>query len=120
MAAQLHDDLHLSGAQESAWRQYTLAMSRGAEAQSRRQATQQLMPTLPTPRRLALLDATMSEDLADFHRQSQAVTAFYDQLSPDQQRIFDRETLPPSDPSSSGNYPAEPNMSRQPLRAPPQ
>jgi hypothetical protein len=34
----------------------------------------------------------MSQDIADFHRQGEAVIAFYNQLTPDQQAIFDRQT----------------------------
>ena len=55
-----------------------------------------MMPNVPAPRRIALMEATMAADLADFRKQGAAVTAFYDQLTPAQQRIFDRETLPPA------------------------
>jgi hypothetical protein len=60
-----------------------------------------LLPQLATPRRLALLDATMTQDLTDFHRQSQAILAFYTRLSLAQQRTFDRETLPPQNQESN-------------------
>jgi hypothetical protein len=90
----LHEELHLTSNQETAWRQYQTAMAGGAQAQARRQATERMLPQLQTPRRLALLDAAMSQDLADFHSYSQAVLAFYDRLTPDQQRTFDRESLP--------------------------
>ncbi len=95
MLARLHDDLRLSADQEGAWSQYAQAMQAAGQAQARHQAAQALMPQEPTPRRLALVDAAMTEDLADFHRQSQAVMAFYDRLTPTQQRTFDRDTLPP-------------------------
>jgi hypothetical protein len=94
MLSRLHDDLRLSAAQEGAWRQYETAMSQAGQAQARHLAAQQLMPQVPTPRRLALIDATMTQDLEDFHRQSQAIAAFYDRLTPTQQRTFDAETLP--------------------------
>ncbi len=94
MMSKLHDDLHLSADQEGAWRQYEAAMSQASQAQARHQAAQQLMPQVPTPRRLALIDATMTQDLEDFHRQSQAVAAFYERLTPPQQRVFDTDTLP--------------------------
>jgi hypothetical protein len=94
---QLHDDLRLTADQEDAWRQYASVAARGVDAQSRHQAAQALLPQLPTPRRLALLDATMTQDLADFHRQSQAVMILYEHLTPDQQRTFDRETQPSDD-----------------------
>lgn len=94
MLSRLHDDLRLSADQEGAWRQYEAAMSQAGQAQARHQAAQQLMPQVPTPRRLALIDATMTQDLEDFHRQSQAIAAFYDRLTPPQQRVFDTDTLP--------------------------
>jgi hypothetical protein len=94
MLNRLHDDLKLTPAQEAMWRQYDEAMLDSAQTQTRHQSTQRLLPQLQTPRRLALIDATMTQDLADFRRHSQATEAFYDSLNPIQQRAFDRETLP--------------------------
>jgi hypothetical protein len=91
---QLHDTLHLTADQESAWRDYKAALASDGQAAARRQATQRLLPQLPTPRRVALIDATMEQDLTDLRRQGNAVTAFYGHLTPDQQAIFDRQTLP--------------------------
>src|SRR5437763_1333631 len=79
--SRLHDELHLSAAQEAAWRTYEAAIGADAQADARRRSAEQLLPTLPTPRRIALIDATMTSDLADFRRQSQAVIAFYNQLT---------------------------------------
>ena len=91
---QLHDALHLTAGQEPAWRDYTAALASDGQAAARRQATQRLLPQLPTPRRVALIDATMEQDLADLRRQGDATTAFYDKLTPDQQKVFDSQTLP--------------------------
>jgi hypothetical protein len=90
----LHDDLHLSDSQEPAWRDYTLAIAPDPQTQARHRATQELLPAVPTPRRIALIEATMAQDAADFRRQGAAVNAFYAKLSPDQQRTFDLDTLP--------------------------
>jgi hypothetical protein len=90
----LHDDLKLSEAQESAWKQYATAIAPDAQAMARRRATQALLPTVPTPRRIALIEAAMAQDALDFKRQGAAVNTFYASLSPDQQRVFDRDTLP--------------------------
>jgi hypothetical protein len=95
MLAKLHDDLRLTAAQASAWSQYVKALDDGGQMQARRQAAEQMLPLIPTPRRLALIDATMSDELADFRRQSAAIEAFYAHLTPDQQRTFDRDTAPP-------------------------
>jgi protein CpxP len=91
---QLHDALHLSADQEQAWRDYQGALAPTTGAQSRRRATQQMLPTLTTPRRIALIQAAMEQDLSDLRRQGDATTAFYGKLTPDQQAVFDRQTLP--------------------------
>ena len=93
-STKLHDDLRLSAGQEGAWQQYLRAIDEGGQMQARRQAAEQMLPQIPTPRRLALMDATMSDELADFRRQRTAVEAFYNRLTPDQQRIFDQDTAP--------------------------
>jgi hypothetical protein len=92
----LHDALHLTASQEAGWRAYVAAVTPTREMQSRQQATEQMLPQLPTPRRLALIQASMAQDAADFQRQGQAINAFYAQLTPEQQRTFDRETIPPA------------------------
>ncbi|HEY4031079.1 MAG TPA: Spy/CpxP family protein refolding chaperone [Caulobacteraceae bacterium] len=101
VSAKLHDDLHLTADQGATWRQYVTAMGDGSQTQAQRQSAQMMLPQLQTPRRLALMEATMTQELADFRRQSQAISAFYASLTPDQQRTFDRDTLPPR--SSTGS-----------------
>lgn len=98
--ARLRQDLHLSGSQEAAWRSYSASVAPNGQAEARRRATMELMPTLPTPRRVALVEAAMAQDAADFKRQAGAVLAFYAQLTPEQQRTFDRDTLPVTDPAA--------------------
>ena len=90
----LHDDLKLSEAQETAWTRYATAIAPDPQAIARRRATQALLPTVPTPRRIALIEAAMAQDVLDFKRQGAAVTAFYASLSPQQQQVFDQDTLP--------------------------
>lgn len=90
----LHADLRLTPDQESAWKQYVQAMNDGGQMRARRLAAEQMLPQLTTPRRLALMDATMTQELADFHRQTAAIDAFYDALTPGQQRTFDHDTAP--------------------------
>jgi hypothetical protein len=90
----LHDDLRLSDSQEQAWKEYTAAIAPDPQTQARHRATQALLPLVPTPRRIALIEATMAEDTRDFERQGAAVKAFYGKLTADQQRTFDRDTLP--------------------------
>ncbi len=90
----LHDALHLTASQEQAWGAYTTAIAQDPQSAARRQATQRLLPQLSTPRRIALIDATMAQDMADFRHQGEAVTTFYNRLTPEQQVTFDRETSP--------------------------
>ncbi len=105
---ELHDALRLSPDQEPAWNDYAAAIAPSPEAIARRQATEQLLPLLPTPRRIALIDATLTRDLADFRRQGAAAKGFYDRLTPDQQMIFDRQTLPAADPDGPAGAPRRP------------
>lgn len=90
----LHDDLKLTDSQDAAWRRYATAIAPDPQALARRRATEALLPTVPTPRRIALIEASMAQDTADFRRQGAAVSAFYATLTPDQQRVFDEDTLP--------------------------
>lgn len=95
----LHDDLQLTDSQEAAWHDYTVAIAPNPETQARHQATSELLPMVPTPRRIALIEATMAQDDLDFRKQGAAVNAFYGKLTPEQQKVFDRDTLPSgSDP----------------------
>jgi hypothetical protein len=90
----LHDDLKLNDSQEAAWHDYAIAIAPDSQQQARHRATTELLPLVPTPRRIALIEATMAQDAVDFRRQSAAVTAFYGKLTPTQQKIFDQDTLP--------------------------
>jgi hypothetical protein len=92
----LHDALNLSPQQDQAWRAYQGAIAQDPQQRARGEQAQMLMPTLPTPRRLALIRAQMQSDMAVFEQNSQAVLAFYAALSPEQQRVFDRETSQPA------------------------
>lgn len=90
----LHDDLRLAPDQEPAWHAYLMAVAPDPQVEARHRAAQELLPMVPTPRRIALIEATMQQDDADFRRQGEAVKAFYGKLSPEQQKVFDRDTLP--------------------------
>jgi hypothetical protein len=92
--ARLHQDLRLTSAQEAAWDAYTKAIAPNPAVEARHRATDELLPSLPTPRRIALIAATMAADESDFRKQGEAVSAFYESLTPQQQKTFDSETLP--------------------------
>lgn len=96
---QLHQALHLTGSQEGAWQLYRNAADAPDKAQSRRRSASGLFRTLDAPRRMDLVEAEMSEELAEVQHQSQVLKAFYTVLSPQQRRVFDQRTLPPAEQS---------------------
>jgi hypothetical protein len=95
--SRLHDALRLSPAQETAWKAYAAALTPDPMMEARRRAAAGMMRSLPTPRRVDLMDAEMEQELTAMRRQGQAVKAFYAQLSPDQQKTFDAMTYQPSE-----------------------
>lgn len=101
----LHDALHLTGAQEDGWRAYVAAISPDPGADARHRETSRMMPTLPTPRRVDLINAEVDADAAQVHRQGAAVKAFYASLTPDQQRTFDRQTAQGASNGGQGGAP---------------
>lgn len=88
----LHDALRLSSDQERAWAAFQASAAPDAQTQAQARQAAALAPTLPTPRRLALVRAQMQADLTAFDRTARAVEAFYATLTPEQQATFDRET----------------------------
>jgi hypothetical protein len=90
----LHDALRLAPAQEPAWSTYKRAIAPNPDVEARHRATDELLPGLTTPRRIALIAATMAADEADFRKQGVAVNAFYLQLTLSQRRTFDDQTVP--------------------------
>jgi hypothetical protein len=88
----LHDALRLSVAQEDAWRLYREAITPDPAERARAREAAAMMPSLPTPRRLALMRAQMQADLAAFNDQARDIETFYAALTPEQQQIFDRQT----------------------------
>jgi hypothetical protein len=92
----LHDALHLTAVQEAAWQRYRRAVAPDPAAQARDRAARQMMANLPTPRRIDLINAEMEANIQTMRHQGEAVKAFYATLTPDQQRVFDSQTLPRS------------------------
>jgi len=91
---ELHAALHLTESQEVNWRAYQQALEQDPVTRARHQSAQMMMAGLPTPRRIDLLDANMQADQEVMHRQGEATKAFYATLTPEQQKVFDRQTLP--------------------------
>lgn len=99
--SELHSALHLTADQEAAWKAYQQGIAPDPTARSRQRATQMLMPNLPTPRRVDLINAQMQADMDAVRREGEAVKTFYEALTPPQQRVFDNETAP-RPPSEDG------------------
>ncbi len=112
--AALHDALRLTPAQEDAWRAYQAAIAPDPAAQARHQAAISMMASLPTPRRVDLIDAEMQQNVQTIRRQGEAVKTFYAALSPSQQKIFDRETLQGASDQRGGNQGEDQPGLRQP------
>lgn len=118
----LHDALHLTAAQEDGWRAYKAAIQPDPSADSRHRSASRMMPSLTTPRRIDLINAEMTADMAFARRQGDAVKAFYASLTPEQQHAFDRQTLQGSgggsQPGGRAPAPSSQGPSQPPLPQP--
>jgi hypothetical protein len=90
----LHAALHITAAQEGAWRDFVAASQPDPQQQARRRAAQQMLPGLTAPQRVDLSIAALQADIATLRQRGAALKAFYATLTPSQQSTFDRETLP--------------------------
>jgi hypothetical protein len=91
----LHGALRLRPDQEQAWQTFQQANGPGAQEDARRQDAFERMGRLRAPQRMDLSIQMMRSDLQDMERRGDALKAFYATLSPDQQAVFDRETMRP-------------------------
>jgi len=89
----LHAALHITAAQEDAWRAFVAASGPDPQQQARERSAQAMLPKLTSPQRVDLAIAAMQADLDTMRQRGEALKAFYATLTPDQQKIFDRESL---------------------------
>jgi protein CpxP len=89
----LHAALRLRPDQEQAWRSFQQASTPDAQEDARRQAAFERMGQMRSPQRMDLSIQMMRSDLQDMERRGDALKTFYGALSPDQQAVFDRETM---------------------------
>ncbi|MBY4599092.1 Spy/CpxP family protein refolding chaperone [bacterium BD-1] len=88
----LKEKLKLTPAQESAWNSYTAAMqppARGARPTMDRAAFEKLS----TPERIDRMQALQQERQGAMRQRGDAVKSFYAQLTPEQKKTFDAESL---------------------------
>ncbi len=95
--AELKTKLHLAAAQEPAWNAFVQGMKVPAARMSHAM-DHDAMAKLSTPERMekmnAMHEANQSIMQAHVKQRAEATRTFYNQLSAEQQKVFDAETLP--------------------------
>lgn len=91
--AKLKDTLKLSAAQEAAWTQYISATQPAAPEAGQPRAERVDIRTLTTPERLDHMQARQAAHQARFAQHAQATKQFYAQLTPEQQKSFDADSI---------------------------
>jgi len=95
--AELKSKLHLAAAQEPAWNAFVQGMKIPTKplAQS---IDREALAKLSTPERMEKINAVHEANLAAMQthikQRTEATRTFYNQLSVEQQKVFDAETLP--------------------------
>jgi protein CpxP len=92
----LKEKLNLTPAQEAAWGAFAGAAQPGMRQGVDRQAMRAEFAKLNTPQRLDRMQAMSEQRRARMIERSQATKAFYAQLTPAQQGVFDAEAMPGS------------------------
>ena len=91
----LHSDLQLNPSQEGAWTSYQQSLRIDPQDYARQRDAQAKMSGLTGPARMDLAISMAEQNLAGMRSRADALKAFYATLSPDQQKTFDRDTMPP-------------------------
>ena len=89
--AQLKAALQLTAAQEGAWATYTAAMQPPAQRPPRMDRAQ--MAQLTTPQRIDRMQAMQAERQQFMTQRMDAIKAFYAQLTPEQQKVYDQQAM---------------------------
>lgn len=92
---QLHGNLRLSPSQEGAWNTFQQSMQADPQQMARARDADAKMPGLTGPQRMELAIGMAQDNLDGMRRRGEALKTFYATLSPEQQKVFDRDTLPP-------------------------
>ncbi len=88
---QLKAALKLSPAQEGAWSTYTAAMQPPAQRPPRMDRAE--LAQLTTPQRIDRMQAMQAERQQFMNQRMDAVKAFYAQLTPEQQKVYDQQSM---------------------------
>lgn len=90
--AELKAALKLTPAQEGAWTSFTTATQPPARAE-RSPQDREAFKNLKTPERIDMMEKRMAERQAHMKQRGEAVKAFYAQLTPEQQKVFDERGM---------------------------
>lgn len=97
--AALKAKLKLTPAQEGAWTTYTAAMKLPVDLMKQHHADQAELAKLTTPERIDKMKAMRTEHMNDMNavmdKRGDATKAFYATLTPEQQKVFDANTMRP-------------------------
>lgn len=88
--AELKAQLKLTPAQEGAWNQYTAAMQPPAKGPRMDRAE---FDKLTTPQRIDRMQQRSAERQAQMKQRGDAVKAFYAQLTPEQQKVYEERAM---------------------------
>jgi len=91
--AALKAKLKLTSAQEGAWTTFTTATQPPAHTKADREALHAEMSKLTTPERIDKMQTLKTQRDTEMTQHANAVKAFYAQLTPEQQKVFDSESL---------------------------
>lgn len=93
--AALKEKLQLSVEQEAAWNAFAGAAQSGSRQQGvDRKAMHGEFEKLSTPERLDRMQAMAEKRYARMAERAETIRAFYAQLTPEQQKVFDAEAMP--------------------------
>lgn len=90
--AELKAALKLTAAQEGAWNTFTAATQPPARGE-RPPMDREAFKNLTTPQRIDLMEQRSAEHQARMKQRGDATKAFYAQLSPEQQKVFDQRAM---------------------------
>ncbi|HMN21932.1 MAG TPA: Spy/CpxP family protein refolding chaperone [Ottowia sp.] len=89
---ELKGQLQLSEAQENAWNQFASAMQ-PPTAEQRRRFDRAELDKLTTPERIDRMQQRAEERQARMKQRGEAIKNFYGQLTPEQQKTFDAQSM---------------------------
>ncbi len=101
--AALKDKLKITAAQEGAWAAFTSTMQPSADMHKRRMDMRAGMDKLTTPERIDKMRTLRTERDAQMDKRASATKTFYAALSPEQQKVFDAQTLHGGDGDGHGH-----------------